>query len=214
MMKLLDLFLPTGCIGCKNLGSPLCSDCQPLLALQAREVSRGQAQGFAFCDYEGISAGIINAIKESGQTSLIGPVADLMAKSWPSALYAPVLVPIPSSPANYKRRGYQHVSKLAYALERRIPGSSTRLLLRSATNRLDQSTLRPAQRLGNVSGAFQADLRGFQSEGRAIVLLDDVLTTGATIAAAKHALEQAGLGGAVFCVLAETRSKSSKAGSV
>lgn len=196
------------------LGSPFCNACQPLLPLQARQVSRGEANGFAFCDYEGLSAAIINTIKENGQTSLTAPIAGLMARYWPTDLAEPVLVPIPSGPKNYKRRGYHHTNKLAYALEKRIPGSSTRLLLRSVTNRQDQSSLDPNGRFDNVLGAFQADLKGFQDDGKPIVLIDDVITTGATIAAASSALTNVGLANPVFCVLAETRPKFSKAGSV
>lgn len=214
MNEILNLFLPTSCIGCHKLGGPFCVDCQSNFPLVARATSRNEVSGFSFCSYGDLAAEIINAIKESGQTSLIGPVSGLMAKAWPEALRNAVLVPVPSSPANYKRRGYQHTLKLANALEKRLPGLKTYALLRSENNRLDQAGLSPDERISNVIGAFRADLRGFQADGRAIVLIDDVLTTGATISSAAKVLSGAGIEQLSFCVLAETRPKSAMAGSV
>ena len=117
-------------------------------------------------------------------------------------------MPIPSSPANYKRRGYQHTLKLANALEKRIPGGTSRSLLRSTGDRLDQSKLLSAERRSNLEGAFEVDLRGFVDKGKLVVLIDDVVTTGATIAAACSALAEAGLSSVTFCVIAETRAKT------
>lgn len=214
MNEILNLFLPTSCIGCNTLGGPFCNGCQANFPLSARATSRNGIAGYAFCSYGDLAAEIINAVKEAGQTSLIGPVAGLMAKQWPDALRGAVLVPIPSSPSNYKRRGYQHTLKLANALAKRIPGTKTCVLLRSENGRLDQAGLSPEERIGNVTGAFRADLRGFQVEGRPIVLIDDVVTTGATIRSATIALNEAGIEQVSFCVLAETGSKSAKAGSV
>lgn len=208
MDQLLNLFLPTPCIGCQKPGSPFCLECQSNFEFIGREVTKSTVHGYAFCDYGSLAGDIINAIKESGQTSLIGPVASLMAKNWPTELASPVLVPIPSSPANYKRRGYQHTLKLANALEKQIPGGTSRSLLRSTGDRLDQSKLLSAERRSNLEGAFEVDLRGFVDKGKLVVLIDDVVTTGATIAAACSALAEAGLSSVTFCVIAETRAKT------
>lgn len=206
--QLLNLFLPTPCISCQKPGSPFCSACQAKLEINPRAIQKGDITGFAFCDYGLLSGAIVNAIKETGQTSLIGPLASLMAKQWPEGFADSTLVPIPSSPANYKRRGYQHTLRLANALEKRIPGSKSASLLRSSSDRLDQSKLGLAERLGNLEGAFEVDLRGFVNQGRPIVLIDDVVTTGATISAASSALAESGLSPVSFCVFAQTRAKS------
>lgn len=208
MDHLLNLFLPTPCISCQKPGSPFCSTCQSKFTVTVRAISKSGINGYSVCDYDSLSGDIINAIKESGQTSLIGPVASLMAKSWPHELASPVLVPIPSSPTNQKRRGYQHTLKLVNALEKRIPAGTSRALLRSAGDRLDQSKLGPIERLSNLEGAFEVDLRGFVDEGRPIVLIDDVVTTGATIASAFSALARAGLSPLTFFVFAEARTKT------
>jgi ComF family protein len=208
MNQILDLFLPTPCVLCSKPGNPFCSKCRSGFELDCAQVAKLGISGFSFCTYESDSALIVNAIKEMGQTSLIGPIASLMARLWPEALSSPILVPIPSSPANYRRRGYQHTHKLASALEKRLPGSRVVPLLRSSRDRADQSALNPQERIANLNGAFSADLRGFQGTDAPIVLIDDVITTGASIAAGVRALKEVGLGPISFCVFAETKPKT------
>lgn len=208
MSQILDLFLPTPCVLCSKPGNPFCLTCRSGFELDCAQVTKLGISGFSFCSYESDSALIVNAIKEMGQTSLIGPIASLMARLWPEALSGPILVPIPSSPANYRRRGYQHTHKLASALEKRLPGSRVVPLLRSSRDREDQSDLNPQERVANLNQAFSADLRGFQGTDAPIVLIDDVITTGASIAAGVRALEEAGLDPIRFCVFAETKPKT------
>lgn len=208
MSQILDLFLPTPCVLCSKPGNPFCFKCRSGFELECTQLTKLGISGFSFCSYEGDSALIVNAIKEMGQTSLIGPIASLMARSWPEAVSSPILVPIPSSPANYRRRGYQHTHKLASALEKRLPGSRVVPILRSSRDRADQSAMNPQERIANLDEAFNADLRGFQSTTAPMVLIDDVITTGASIAAGVRALEEAGLSQITFCVFAETKPKS------
>lgn len=208
MNDLLNFFLPTPCISCLKPGSPFCLKCQSAFVLSNTPTARLGISGFAFCAYGELSSKIINAIKESGQTSLIGPVAGLMAKNWPQEFSKPTLIPIPSSAKNYRKRGYQHILKLVSALEKRIPDATSASLLRSVSDRVDQTSLSPTDRLTNLSGAFSVDLRGFRPSGTPIVLVDDVITSGATIQAAYNALTEAGIAVAGFCVFAETRPKT------
>ncbi len=208
MNELLNFFLPTPCIRCLKPGSPFCLNCQSTIELSSTPTSRLGIPGFAFCEYGELSAKIINSIKESGQTSLIGPVAGLMAKDWPQEFAKPTLIPIPSSAKNYRKRGYQHILKLTTALEKRIPAARSASLLRSVGDRVDQTSLSTTDRITNLKGAFSVDLRGYRSSGTPIVLVDDVITSGATIQAAYRALAEAGIAVAGFCVFAETRPKT------
>ena len=208
MNELLNFFLPTPCISCEIPGSPFCLKCQASFSTRPEPSNRLDIQGFAFCEYGELSAKIINAIKESGQTSLIGPVAGLMAKDWPKEFSKPTLIPIPSSSKNYRKRGYQHILKLTAALEKRIPEAKSVSLLRSVRDREDQASLTPADRLTNLQGAFSVDLRGFKPGESPIVLVDDVITSGATVQAAQRTLEEAGVIVAGFCVFAETRPRT------
>lgn len=208
MNQVLNLLLPTPCVGCRAIGSPFCPTCRNKLELNPKRVIRREVDGYAFCAYEGIARDVINAIKELGQTSLIGPLATSMASNWPPSLKAPILVPIPSSQSNFKKRGFQHTNLLASALAKRIPGAVSRSLLRSVTRREDQARLDPTERLSNLAGAFELEIRGFQAGSAQLVLIDDVLTTGATVSAAAEAFAVAGLGRPSFCVIAETTMKA------
>jgi predicted amidophosphoribosyltransferase len=85
-----------------------------------------------------------------------------------------------------------------------MPYTKVRPLLISTRARTDQVGLSANQRQQNLSGAFAVDRRGFQSSGRALVVIDDVSTTGATLASAMASLAEAGLEVAGFGVFAKS----------
>jgi ComF family protein len=200
--KILDWVLPTPCVVCLKLGSPLCAGCQKSFVTSRLRFDITGVTGFAISSYSAEAAVIVNSIKEKGITSLIPYLADLVVPHWPQDLHKPVLVPIPSSPANTKKRGFSHTSIMARALARRVVDASSRELLKSARVRLDQVGLSPSDRVKNLEGAFRADLRGFHDRVRPVVLVDDVLTSGSTMAEAMACLRASGVEVAGFCVFA------------
>lgn len=202
MKKILDWVLPTQCVICLKLGSPICSVCQESFVTSSLRFEILGAPGFAISSYSSDAAVIVNSVKEKGITSLIPYVAELMVLHWPHEFLNPILVPIPSSPSNTKKRGFSHTSMLARALARRVAGASSRELLKSARVRFDQVGLSPNDRVQNLKGAFRADLRGFHDRARPVVLVDDVLTSGATMAEAIACLRASGVEVAGFCVFA------------
>lgn len=107
---------------------------------------------------------------------------------------ATLIVPVPLSHERLRERGFNQAALLAQALARR-PGTAacaTQLLQRTR-HAPAQSGLRRGQRLGNLRGAFQVPTqRRSQVQGQRVLLVDDILTTGATLDAAAQALRQAG----------------------
>jgi ComF family protein len=135
----------------------------------------------------------VHALKYGG----LPRIADDLTAAMPAALLpataAPVLVPIPLAPKRLRQRGYNQSEALAAALGRhwRLPVS--RNLLTRVRETATQTALTPETRLANVAGAFSpAQGPGVRLPERALALVDDVFTTGATLAEAARALEQAG----------------------
>ena len=107
---------------------------------------------------------------------------------------------MPSSPAAVRQRGYDHTLRLARAASRQLlrVGAPVRAegLLRPARAVADQAGLSSAQRAANLEGAFRAR----PAPASVVVLVDDVVTTGATLVEAARALSESGhevLGAAV-----------------
>jgi ComF family protein len=202
MFNLLNVILPTPCVICSKLGAALCKVCSECFELKFRQIDLSGVRGFAISDYSAEASSIINNLKEKGITSLSSSIAIFAKQFWPEEVKDAILVPVPSSLSNSKKRGYSHTSLIAKALVRQLPGLRTRELLRSKSKRLDQVGLSPGQRVENMQGAFRADLRGFHPNGRALVLVDDVLTSGATMTEAITCLQRSGLEIASFFVFA------------
>lgn len=202
MSKLLDFLLPTPCVICSKLGAPLCIKCLNIYETNFINLSLGGVTGFAVSEYSSEAALLVNNLKEKGVTSLTPSLAQLVARHWSTDLENAILIPIPSSRANSKKRGFSHTALLSKALAREIPKVGCREILKSAKPRVDQVGLSPAERVQNMREAFRADLRGFDPRGRPLVLVDDVLTSGATMAEAIACLEAAGLEIASFLVFA------------
>ena len=129
----------------------------------------------------------VHCLKYEGWRRIAEPMADAMLPLV-GTMPAPTLVPIPLSAARLKARGYNQSAELAGALERRagVPVASGALARRRDTG--TQTALTPEARRANLAGAFVA-----VSVPPNPVLVDDVFTTGATLAEAAAALLQAGV---------------------
>lgn len=145
--------------------------------------------------YQGTGARLIHVLKYEGGSWLVPEIAHLARRKgpWHDLLEGALLVPVPLHPSRERRRGYNQAQVVARALERVIPGTQTVSLLQRERRTPSQTTLDRSQRLRNLRGAFRCQRQ--PPAGRKLVLVDDVLTTGATLDAATEALLTAGAAG-------------------
>ncbi|MGE5802921.1 MAG: ComF family protein [Gemmatimonadota bacterium] len=147
----------------------------------------------------------VYALKYGGLSRIADDLALVTAPLRPRTDDTTALIPIPLAPKRLQQRGYNQSELLARALARqwRIPVLPD--LLRRTRETPTQTALTPGTRLANVAGAFDVrraawDVWRRRLPGSAardtphvtLVLVDDVFTTGATLAEAARALEQAG----------------------
>ncbi len=146
--------------------------------------------------HRGTGQAIVHALKYRGWYAVAPGMAERMARlAWPADVLAErtAVVPVPLSPARERERGYNQSERLARALAPRwgIAVWPHALVRSRATG--TQTRLTPEQRLVNVSGAFSVpeSARGALRRSH-VVLVDDVVTTAATLNACAAALHAAG----------------------
>lgn len=159
----------------------------------------GSATVWAALEYEGPARALVGALKFRGATGLADPMAALMAAAAPPERLCGALVPVPLHPVRRRRRGFNQAERLASALGRRTGLQVVDCLAREGSN-LRQVGRDRSARLAGPAGSVQP--RG-PVPARA-VLVDDVITTGATLAACATALRAAGSEEVTALVFART----------
>ena len=159
----------------------------------------------AACAYVWPWPGHIGEFKFQGHAGWAAPLATLMRSApWvePAIEQCDLLLPMPLSPARLRERGFNQALELARRLAPRKTEARLLLRIRDTTA---QSGLTRAERLRNLRGAFALEpLRAAELGGRRIVLLDDVMTSGASLFAAAAVLRAAGAAHITGLVLART----------
>lgn len=133
---------------------------------------------------------LVHALKYGGWRGLAHPMGQRMARLSPPA--DRIVVPVPTTAARARRRGYNQAALLASAYAEAAGASCLDALVRVREGP-SQVALAPDRRKANVDGAFEVlDAARSRLRGREVALVDDVLTTGATGGAAARALERGG----------------------
>ncbi|MER6014941.1 ComF family protein [Streptomyces bluensis] len=208
---LTDLVLPAECGGCGRPRTVLCPECRAALRGAAPRRVRpvpeppGLPVAHAAAPYENAVRAVLLAHKERGALALAAPLGAALAGAVRAGLreagevreHEPVLlVPVPSARTAVRARGHDPARRIALAAagELRRTGTAARVLgvLRQRRAVADQSGLNSRQRLDNLAGALAVTDGGGRllAEGR-VVLVDDVMTTGASLREAARAVRSA-----------------------
>jgi predicted amidophosphoribosyltransferase len=202
---MLDLVLPLECGGCATPGTAWCPRCAAELAVRPDEphlVSPRIDPGvpvFSLGRYAGARRRAIVALKEHGRADLAGPFADALGQGlrrltgWGILDAAVTVVPAPTRRHAARRRGGDPVTRVARAAHPAVVAA-----LRTKAFTRDSVGLSGADRQRNVAGRVKL----VAPVGGAVVLVDDILTTGATAAESVRVLQTSGAEVAAVVTLA------------
>lgn len=209
---LVNVLFPTICAACGRLGPMICDTCTEQIQILGTNVCRqcgrpsaSVAKSCVFCRNDTFRlqqsracfafrdplTTIIHKFKYDGLYGLAEPLGMCMARFWPEWDSPPdMIIPIPLHERRKRMRGFNQAALLAQHLGTVVHVPLNDVGLKRVRNTTPQVGLSPAERESNVRDAFSAD--SSELEGKHILLLDDVFTTGATMNAAAGAIIDAG----------------------
>jgi ComF family protein len=228
--RLLDLVAPQTCAACRLPGEVVCADCltalvvppdplcatcghpAPLTLARCPRCPPGLAWARQAVLYSGPAPALVTALKDGRRRPLARVLAERIAAAVPPPPPGAALVPVPLGRARLAERGFNQSALLARALGRRWERPVVELLERTREGPAQRGS-RAAARARQAAGAFAAR-PGVRAPTMAW-LVDDVLTTGATLSACARALRRAGaaeVGAVCFARVPDARGPASGRG--
>jgi predicted amidophosphoribosyltransferase len=200
LAELIGLVAPPCCALCGGecaARARLCERCELRLGgLRPRfAVAAGLDATWSAAPYQGIGRELVMALKFGARPALAEPAAAAIAEWAPGELLAGEIVPVPPAPWRLRWRGFDSADEIAIAL-----GARTGLLVRRCLRRSEGR-----RQVGRPRGERLGDPPRVRASGpapRRAVLVDDVVTTGATLGACARALRSAGSGAVVAVTFA------------
>jgi ComF family protein len=182
---------PPLCAACGRSCRPetiVCSRCGRRLAGAEPLLGKGPPgldRAWSSAPYEGVARNLVAALKFRHLLPVAGLMADRIHWLAPAHLLSGAIVPVPPAPSRLRRRGFDPAGELAASLAEQISAPLEQCLVRRGGRR--QVGRRRAERVGQPPR-----IHANATAPRSVVLVDDVLTTGATLTACAQALRAAG----------------------
>jgi predicted amidophosphoribosyltransferase len=216
-----DLVLGACCVGCERPGLALCGRCGQRLGRMPFRTwpdpcPAGLPPVWAATTYDDVARAALVAHKEDGRTGLGRPLGRALAvaamgllASVPGPGGAVRLVPVPSRRATVRARGHEPLLRMTHeaarALRRAGIPTTVATVLRHRRAVADQAGLNAAERAANLAGAFVVRRRGPTGGADVWLVVDDIVTTGATALEATRALLDADIPVRGVAVVAATQ---------
>ncbi len=193
--RLVEFLFPRTCLHCgclltDNRGGYTCRRCRELI--EWIPLGRGPEGSRSMFKYAGPGARLVHALKYEGGVWIQKEVTALAGEiPWvQKCCQDTVLVPVPLHPGRFRSRGYNQAGIIAEGVREAVFHARVQDCLMRTRKTPSQTLLSREERLRNMRGAFVCKWQ--LDDNQRYTIVDDVLTTGATLQAARIALEKAG----------------------
>ncbi|NMM98253.1 phosphoribosyl transferase [Bifidobacterium sp. DSM 109959] len=220
-----DVLFPRGCAGCDMPDAVLCEDCLDMFSGCRERILGGEpmVRVWSAAIYQGLVRHAVLGWKDHDDVELDAPLMHVVVEVTKHGLLpyldreadvytgngVVAVIPVPSSPASIRRRGRYHTLPLAYAVASALRSDGinarvSRALVHTAGGRKSVQQISPTQRMQRISGRIVVDACD-EAYGACdkVVLVDDIVTTGATLKECTYALRRQGVNVLGAVVLAD-----------